>query len=289
MHNVHLEPGFHLTRTAIWTLCLSAAAAVCQPLMATNRCVNPGGTGGCFSSIGAAVAASSPNDTVTVQKGTYNEDVVIGKSLSLVGAGPTNSIIDATGLSNGVYVDGIDNPGLQDVAIKGFTIKNANFEGILVANASAGLIVNNSVLNNDKSLNVSEGSCPGLPAFETSEGEDCGEGIHLLGADHTTVASNTVENNSGGILISDDTGEVHDNLVTGNTVKNNAADCGIVMASHPPAAITGSAVPLGVVHNTIASNILIFIFIVFISPRFFFFLFFFNSICFCFISLICCT
>jgi hypothetical protein len=39
------------------------------------------------------------------------------------------------GLSNGLYIDGIDHAGLSKVVVTGFTIKNANFEGILVTNA----------------------------------------------------------------------------------------------------------------------------------------------------------
>jgi parallel beta-helix repeat protein len=63
--------------------------------------------------------------------------------------------------------------------------------------------------------------CTGQPAFETGEAFDCGEGIHLSGANHSVVANNDVENNAGGILLSDDTGETSDNLVTGNVVTGN--------------------------------------------------------------------
>jgi parallel beta-helix repeat protein len=199
------------------------------------------------------VAAASPNDTVKVAAGTYAEDVVIGKALSLVGASRSTTIIDATGLSNGVYIDGLDNKGLSGVVVTGFKVENANFEGILITNAADVNVWNNHVINNDKSLEPAIPACPGQPSFETGEDFDCGEGIHLLGTDHSIVANNLVENNSGGILLSDDTGQTHDNLVTGNVVRNNPFDCGIVMASHAPAP-GSSARHLGVVHNTIADN-----------------------------------
>ncbi len=131
-------------------------------------------------------------------------------------------------------------------------MENANFEGILVTNASDVTLWENRVVNNDKSLEPSIPKCPGQPPFETGEDFDCGEGIHLLGVGHSTVANNIVENNSGGILLSDDT-QTHNNLVTGNLVRNNSFDCGIVMASHAPG--PGSKAPhLGVVRNTIADN-----------------------------------
>ncbi len=222
-------------------------------LFAATLCVNPGGTGGCFSTINSAVAAASPNDTVKVAAGSYAEDVVIGKALSLVGAGRGVTIIDATGLANGIYVDGLDHKGLSGVVVTGFKVENANFEGILVTNASDVTVWNNHVINNDRSLEPAIPACPGIPAFETGEDFDCGEGVHLIGVDHSIIASNIVENNAGGILLSDDTGQTHDNLVTGNLSRNNPFDCGIVMASHAPGP-GSTAKHLGVVHNTIADN-----------------------------------
>ena len=132
-------------------------------------------------------------------------------------------------------------------------MENANYEGILITNASAVTVANNIVMYNDKSLEPAIPACPGEPSFETGEDFDCGEGIHLLGADHSVIANNVVANNSGGILLSDDTAAAHDNLVIGNIVHDNAFDCGIVMASHAPAPGSGAA-HNGVVHNTIANN-----------------------------------
>jgi len=238
-----------------WT-CLSSLGAVlvfgvCQPVVAATLCVNPSGTSGCFSKIAAAVAAANVHDIIKVASGTYKEDVIIGKPLSLVGANSNNTVIDATGLSNGIYIDGLDNLGLRNVVVAGFTVSNANFEGILLTNTSSSLIYGNRVTGNDKSLIIASDTCPGQPSFETSEGDDCGEGIHLIGVDHSTVANNFVQNNSGGILLTDETLATHDNLISGNTVVNNPYDCGITMASHPPAS---GATPLGVTHNTIANN-----------------------------------
>ena len=172
---------------------------------AATLCVNTGGTGGCYKTIGAAVAAAAAGSTINVAAGTYKEDVVIGKSLYLIGAKNTTTIVNAIGLSNAFYVDGLDNPKLSNVTIQGFTAENANFEGIAVTSASNVTIWGNVVSKNDQSLDVADSSCPGLPAWETSEGLDCGEGIHLSGTAYSTVQNNVSEGNSGGILLSDDT------------------------------------------------------------------------------------
>ena len=172
----------------------------------------------------------------------------------MIGANRESTIINAKGLSNGIYIDGIDYPRLRNVVVSGFTVKNANFEGILVANARSVTVWGNEVTDNNKSLNASAGTCPGQPPFETAEGFDCGEGIHLTGVYYSIVSDNIVEHNAGGILLSDETGATHDNLISGNVTKDNPLDCGITLASHPPAALTGSSLPLGVFHNTISGN-----------------------------------
>jgi Right handed beta helix region len=206
--------------------------AVTPTVQAAELCVNAAG-GGCYTTIGAAVAAAAPNDVIRVARGTYHEDVVIGKPLSLLGDGAQTTTIDATGLLNGVNVDGYGHPGLGHVIVSGFHVQNANAQGIVVTNAFDVLVSNNHLTGNDRSLNFVALQCPPLPPyFQGGEGFDCGEAIHLSGVNHSIVANNLVEGNAGGILISDDTGPNHDNLITGNTVQDNPFDCGITIASH---------------------------------------------------------
>jgi nitrous oxidase accessory protein NosD len=252
----HFRSAIHPGRAPRSTAVLWAAMSilVSSSASAATLCVNPADSGVCSTTISAAVAIAAAGDTIKVAKGTYPEDVVINKTLSLIGANQKTTIIDATGLATGIHIDGLDNPGLVDGSlVSGFTIKNANFEGILITNASSVTVTENQLSGNDKNLVLSAPpTCPGIPTFETNEGFDCGEAIHLLGADHAIVSNNLVEKNAGGILISDDTAAAHDNLVEGNTVKNNPFDCGITLASHKPA--TG-LMPFGVMHNTIVGNL----------------------------------
>ncbi len=236
-------------------LCALALLSGCQVASAATWCVGP--TGCAYQSISAAVSGVSAGDTINVQGGVYSESVTITKPLSLIGTG-NGTIINAIGLSNGIFINGMaaaPAAGIKGVIISGLSVQNANFEGILAANASEITITNNTVTGNNRSLNITAGACPGIPAFETSEGDDCGEGIHLMAVDHSIISGNIVKNNSGGILITDETGASHDNLIWGNTVTNNPFDCGITLASHPPYSATGLMLPPGVYHNTIASNI----------------------------------
>jgi len=248
-------------RSIAFPLAASALFLFSVPsLSAATLCVNPAGTGGCKSTINAAVTAASPGDTIRVASGTYKEDVIISKSLSLVAWDHRKPVIDATGLSNGIFISGMSAApaaGVSNVLISGFEVENANFEGILVANASDVTLLRNHVHDNDRALDSGSGTCNGIPAFETNEGEDCGEGIHLIGADHASLVHNDVSYNSGGILISDETGPSRSNLISENDVHDNPYECGITIASHAPAksVIPTATLPYGISNTTISTNI----------------------------------
>ena len=261
--------------------------------MAGTLCVDQKAKRGCFPTIGAAITAAQPGDTINVAHGTYREQVLIRKSgLSLIGDNAANTIIDASssitpnGNGVGIYVDGMsalvdpsgklktpgtkELTGIRDVVVQGFTIANAPFEGILATNAANVTIVDNRVTSNNRNLVVptTPTGCPFIPAWETSEGFDCGEGIHLAAVHHSTVANNIVDHNAGGILLTDETGPNNDNLITGNVVTDNGYDCGITLASHRPPAqrppllfgpvlvggVPSETVAYGVYRNTVANN-----------------------------------
>jgi len=231
-----------------------------QNVSAATLCVNPAGTGGCYAKIVTAVSHAAPRDLIHVAAGTYKEDVIITMPLSIVGEGPDASVIDATGLDDGVFVDGYLHPGLAHVTVAGFTIKNAKYEGVLVVSASDVTIRDNEIRDNDTYGPMFTGDatgCPGQPVFETDETGDCGGGLHLIGVHDSIVSGNLLTANGDGLLLSDETGPTHDNLVVHNIAKANALECGIVLASHPP---VGSSAPAfaphyGVYRNTISQNI----------------------------------
>lgn len=247
-------------RIAGFTVGFAALAAGASSFAsAATLCVNPKGTGGCKSTISAAVAASAPADIIEVAQGIYAEQVTITHSLSLIAAPFSHPIIEAKGKSNGIFINGLataPTPGVAGVVVSGFTVRDANFEGILIASASDVTLLDNHVLDNNRVLEPSAGMCPGIAAFETNEQMDCGEGIHLMGVDHSSVVRNLVDNNSGGILITDETGPSANNLIRDNNVHDNAYACGITMAGHPPANASGplAGVSFGIMHNVIAHN-----------------------------------
>jgi parallel beta-helix repeat protein len=204
-----------------------------------------------YKSIGTAVSAIAPGGTVVVCGGTYHEDVAVAKPLSLVGR--SHTVIDATGHNNGILVTA------PHVTVSGFKVTSAIGEGILVSSAGHVTIAGNVVTHNDL------GGLPVNPVPNTyaeckAQGGipgDCGEGIHIMGSSYSTVENNVSTGNSGGILVSDETGPAAHNYIAGNVVTGNLLDCGITVVGHNPKAAPGG-VPAprtaGVYANDIAGN-----------------------------------
>lgn len=232
----------------------SQSGATSQVLMVFNHNANSasahdqGNGGGCgnapYSTISAAVAAAHPGDTVEVCPGTYTEDVIVAKSLTLIGQ---NATIDAAGQNNGVQVVS------SNVTVEGFTITNAIGEGILVGVDNADdpnlstvidngvvlshvAILDNDVKNNDQGFAGPGGSastCNYLPLPS-----DCGGGIHFNAVSNSTISGNVVSGNSDGVLLTDDYGPNFDNVVSDNDVVDNATECGITLPSHNSGAVS---------------------------------------------------
>ncbi|MBV9379713.1 MAG: right-handed parallel beta-helix repeat-containing protein, partial [Streptosporangiaceae bacterium] len=225
-----------------------------------------------FSTIQSAVSAAPARGTVVVCGGTYHEQVVISKRLSL--EGKRGATIDETGVTPAFQVT---LPGLgtqtifaaviivsSHVELEGFRVTNAQGEGVLAAGLGGGLrdieIEHNAVVHND----LGGGVPPASPYFEcAAAGQipgDCGEGVHFVAVADSRVQGNFIARNSGGVLLTDETGPTHDNVIEGNVVTDNASDCGVTVPGHNPNALSaaGQRQPsvAGVYDNLIKENVI---------------------------------
>ena len=98
-------------------------------------------------------------------------------------------------------------------------------------------ITHNAVRHNDLGGGVPPASTYFECAAEGPVPGDCGEGVHFVGVAYSTIGGNYISGNSGGVLLSDDTGPTHNNVVENNVVTGNTTDCGITVPGHNPNAL----------------------------------------------------
>ena len=201
-----------------------------------------------YRTIASALRRAANGDTVVVCAGTYPEHVTVSKAVTLRGDG--NPVIDATSFNVAVRITG------DGATVTGLTITNATGQGVFATNVADVTISDNAVEHNDLGVG---GKSTYLYCTTKNFVPDCGEGVHLSGVSDSRVEGNTIRNNSGGILVSDELGPSHDNVVTGNTVVDNILNCGITIVGHRKGAVdaNGKLHPkvAGVYDNTFTNNI----------------------------------
>jgi parallel beta-helix repeat protein len=204
-------------------------------------------TGTCTSApcltIGYAVGQANAGDTISVATGKYTESVAVSKQLTLAGSGAT---IDAAGHDQGITILGAASAG---TVVRGFTVRNAGLEAIFANQTSNLTIANNTLVDNDLLFGVPNSPCIGSL-------DDCGEALHLQTVTGSTITDNLVQDNVGGILLTDEEGPTSGNTIRNNQVLDNVLDCGITLASHW-FSLEGPAAPgvSGVYQNHVLNNI----------------------------------
>jgi nitrous oxidase accessory protein NosD len=228
-----------------------------------------------YSTVQSAVNAAVSGATIVVCGGSYSEDVVIATPLTLLGR--NGATVQGTKTTTFMCDQlGPTGPGQapclaaitiksSHVSVAGFTVKGAVGEGILATGSLQGGSIHDVTIEHNRVVGNDTG---GIPPTTTSPypqcvevGQvpgDCGEGIHLMGVDHSSVSRNFVASNSGGVLLTDEFGPTHDNRVENNVITKNLFDCGVTAPGHNPNALdkTGKRQPnvAGVYDNVIRAN-----------------------------------
>ncbi|UCH90082.1 MAG: PKD domain-containing protein [Thermoplasmata archaeon] len=101
-----------------------------------------------YKTITAGLNAAKSGDTVYVYNGTYNENVEINKTITLIGERKNDTIIDGGGTGSVIHIRAADG-----ISVQNFTIRNSgngfNDAGIKIQSVRYTLITNNNItLNN---------------------------------------------------------------------------------------------------------------------------------------------
>ena len=158
-----------------------------------------------------AISNASIGDTVFVRAGTYYENLVIDKSLKLIGKDKITTIIDANGTGYGIRVKA------NNVYVNGFTIQNGQYYDGIYLDMTHGTVINGNIIKNNLI------------------------GIYMYFCTSNTIINNLITRNQHGIrlysssrnIIADNTitltifygispyGGSSKNTIYGNTISNN--------------------------------------------------------------------
>jgi len=170
------------------------------------------------STIQEAIDAAAVGGTVFVYAGIYSENIIINKTITLVGENVSNTTIDGSGTGDVVYITA------DDVVLKNFTINNSgtndapNFDsGIDVRNGSNVHIEGNNISDNNFGLFAKNAtSLNATFNYFDSNSED---GIKLYACNSTEIFNNSISSNlATGINITENSTE---SVVSRNNISSN--------------------------------------------------------------------
>ncbi|MGZ8937149.1 MAG: right-handed parallel beta-helix repeat-containing protein, partial [Halobacteriota archaeon] len=194
------------------------------------------GSGGQYKSITEAVNTAQSGDTITISAGTYTENIIVTKSVTIKAASPGSTIVTAADPSKDVFL-----VQAKNVRVEGLTITGATgASGVHVDHSSACVVTGISAHGNDRAIYLD-----GATNCEVSSNNlaDNGYGVYCDNASNNTISSNIATGEQGGgtalgdgiyMYYSDANTITHTNLSanhvfgislyhsSGNTISNNS-------------------------------------------------------------------
>lgn len=190
-----------------------------------------------YPQINAAVAVAAPGDTVRVAAGTYTDCthptegpgstpacVIMRPGVTLIGAGPAATIIDAEELGRGIYVGDVAGVRIENLQViranaptygAGILVRGAGAEaavsdvriadnldgGVIVLDGAAATFQRVAFVNNEAKqgggLAIEEGSTAAISACDfTNNSSPSGAGIFIRNGCTVTITGSTVVGNT---------------------------------------------------------------------------------------------
>jgi len=228
----------------------------------SSSCVNPGGTGGCYSRIQDAINAASAGTSINVAAGTYTEHITMRDSISVYGqggsattihggySGPTPTVymssiwagtvlsgVQVTGGGTGVTTTSTQDGGCIAIWYAAPTIVNTWVQGCTARNGGGVFARNSSPTFDNVPAWWNQAQQRGGGFYIDGTGQVTITDSSLFAGTNGTVLWNTAGWDGGGLYISGVTATVGGLRVWWNTANGNGG--GVEIANAPNLALFG--------------------------------------------------
>ena len=165
-----------------------------------------------YRNITSGLAHALAGDTIYVYNGTYTEQLVIDKPISLTGENKYSTIIDGKKTGNVIKITA------NNVNITHFTIRNSlsvfEFSGIRLDHSNGNNISYNIITKNYEGIWLENSNSN---TFIDNDISNSGEGIYAVNSSNNILMNNKISNNDFGIVLR----ESSNNTVFHNSFLNN--------------------------------------------------------------------
>jgi len=174
-----------------------------------------------YKTIHEGITVASAGDTVSVLSGTYNENVVITKDLTLVGENKDTTYIDGGGNGHVVNAHGTSDSEIH-VHISRLTLRNAGgsgFDCVTFSYVTTSEIADNKILNSQEGEGISLDHCDAITVRNNLITNNDAAGISLTVSNQNIIENNIIQNNQKGIHLASFS---MNNQMTSNTIRDNS-------------------------------------------------------------------
>lgn len=177
------------------------------------------------SSIQGLIDAASEGDTINIPSGTYNEHIIINKTIHLIGEDKETTIIDPDGDMIPITIDHL----ADGSTVSGFTIKNSKSyseKGIYIKSDNCE-ISNNIVTKNDYAIYVYMAQDNTIKNNQILDNMNSGVMIRVCESGGNIISNNYFSENSPGIYLSDSSNnDIYENTFDSNYGVGVRISCG---------------------------------------------------------------
>lgn len=203
-----------------------------------NIYVNIGNTSGIedgtqthpFDSITEGIEAVTSGKSVVVAAGTYNEQLIINKGITLQGAGKESTMISGLG-----YTGNLITVTADDVTISGFTIDGDLGTDVgIYSDSSSSIEISENLIKSNRDSGIlyqraSDDYPSGIYVYNNEICQNSLNGIKVTGAGSGIIEGNIIRNNDCGIKATTDTSievkmnNIYNNYDSGIFCRNNSS------------------------------------------------------------------